>query len=687
MKKIVNLRAPVVWCLSLIVGIGLGYLAYRAGFSWFYLLAAAPVCMAATAVFTIIFRDMKKVGLFIISAVLLFVGIIYGSLVLQNRSQITAPYDENIVSGTVISLFIGDDEREIILKDVTVNGEKLDGKLLATLSSTAGELCSEGDTVTFTAELEAYDLITYGKVNSHMIDGVYYRCTVYYGLTATDGFSLFGSIRSFVRSRLYDNLDGSTAGVIYAMLTGESEAVEDGILSSFRYGGVAHMFAVSGLHIGVVYGALTGFCALIKRRGAVSNVVCVAAILFYSGICGFTVSSVRAVIMCATGSFFRYFGAKYDTLNSLSCAVIIILLINPLDLFSTGFRLSVSAVLGIALFLAVFRKRLVFLPSKLGDGLSVTLSAQIGTLPAMLSAFGYISGAGILLNLIIVPVLSALFVLLLAAIILSAIVFPFAHAFIYAAALPLQSVLSFLSVCGFEEAAVCGIGGAAFTAVYYAFMVVLSDKINKTKLQHYAALALAVVIAAVYAFAAAYYPLNGTYIAVSANYGGGYVLFKNGGGSVLVITEDVSTYNLQVFLSSCGERYPNVVVVLGGDTSSGFLYGLDITFDRAYICSGYIPVGSDGTDITAASAFTEFGITFTYADGYTVIAECNGVKSGICAGECIPSGCDLLVGDIAFDEYSEAANAYTINFSSGSGDCLIYTYGTKTFTAKNGKLQ
>lgn len=687
MKKIANLRAPAALCLALIAGIGAGYAVYRAGVSWLYLLIAVPVCVAATAVFATFASDVKHVVLFALSSVFLFVGIIYGSLILQSRSQITAPYDENTVVGRVVSLVIGDEEREIILNDVTVNGEKLDGKVLVTLSSTAGELCDEGDIVTFTAELTAYDLITYGKVNSHIVDGVYYKCTVYSGLTAKNGFSLFGSIRSFVRNRLYDNLDSSTAGVIYAMLTGESEGVEDGIISSFRYGGVAHMFAVSGLHIGVVYGALTGFCRLIKRKGVISTSLCLAAIVFYSGVCGFTVSSVRAVIMCAMGAVARFFGTKYDSLNSLSTAVILILLINPLDLFSSGFRLSVSAVLGIALFCAMFRRRLNFLPRNGGEGLSVTLSAQIGTMPAMFSSFGYISGAGLILNLVIVPVLSTLFVVILAGIILSAVLAPLAGTIIYVAALPLQSVLSFLAVCGFEEAALSGIGGAAFTVIYYALMLLLSDKLNKTKLQHYTALLLAVVVGASYLLVSACYPIGGTYIAVSANYGGGYVLFKNSGGSVLVITEDVATYNLQVFLSSCGVNSPDVVVILGGETCADFVYDLGISFDRAYIWYGYLAVSSDGTDLFAASTFTECGISFSYSDGYTISAVCNGVKTGICGGEDIHSGCALLVGDISFDEYRQAKEAYTVNFSSGSGDCCIYSNGTKTFIARGGKLQ
>ncbi len=687
MKKIVNVRAPVALCAALIAGIAAGYAAYRTGISWLYLLAALPVCAAVFIPLAIFSRDAKRIVLFALSSVFLIVGIIYGSLVFQYLSQSSLTYGESYICGTVESLVIGDDERQITLYNLTVNGEKLEGKLLAKLSSTAGELCDEGDAVSFTAEIYGYDLITYGRVNTHITEGVRYYCTVSSGLTAESGFSFFGSVRSFVRSRLYENLDASSAGVVYAMLTGDSSAVEDGIISSFRYGGVAHIFAVSGLHIGVVYGALLGLCRILKRRGRVSQVLCLAAILLYSGICGFTVSSVRAVIMCTVGAVSRFVGAKYDMLNSLSLAVIIILLLNPLDLFSYGFRLSVSSVLGIALFNAVLRKKLSFMPLNTGEGLSVSLSAQAGSLPAMLSAFGYLSGAGLLLNFIVLPILSTLFVVLLAGILLSAIIFPLSGAIIYAAALPLEAVMSFLALGGFENALLCGIGGTLLTAVYYVFMLALSDKINKTKIQFYGLSAAALVTAVIYTFVAAYYPVNGTYIAVSAYYGGGYVLFKNGGGSVLVVTDGVSTYNAQVFLSFNGITSPDVLVILGGETCAEFIYQQDFSFDRAYIYAEYLSVDYNSFNITSAQSFTEYGIEFSYRGGYIVVAECNGVKTGICAGGYAPYGCDLLVGDIAFDESPAAEGAYCVNFSSGSGNWRVYSGGDKKFVARSGSLK
>ena len=98
-----------------------------------------------------------------------------------------------------------------------------------------------------------------------------------------------------------DNLDKDTAAICYAMLIGDTKGVDDATLDSFRFGGVAHIFAVSGLHIGLVYGVIAFAMKKLRANKFLSAAICIAVILLYSAVCGFTLSSVRAVIMCAVG--------------------------------------------------------------------------------------------------------------------------------------------------------------------------------------------------------------------------------------------------------------------------------------------------------------------------------------------------------------------------------------------------
>ena len=138
------------------------------------------------------------------------------------------------------------------------------------------------------------------------------------------------------------------------------------------------------------------------------------SILFYAGVCGFTLSSLRAAVMCAVSVCAKLACKKYDGLNSLSIAVIIILIITPTSLFSVGFQLSVCAAGGIIALSKNFAKpfKNKKLPKKLVNAVSVSLSAQVATFPVLLVNFGYVSGAGLLLNVLILPLLSVIFIII-----------------------------------------------------------------------------------------------------------------------------------------------------------------------------------------------------------------------------------------------------------------------------------
>ncbi len=213
--------------------------------------------------------------------------------------------------------------------------------------------------------------------------------------------------------------------------------LEDDFLNNVRYGGIAHIFAVSGLHIGVLFGGLVALFQKFGRKKVpkIVKFVCVVAVLvFYCGICGFTASSKRALICCSVGYFFTLTGMKPDFLETVGCSGIVILVLSPVELFSVGFALSFSASLGIAFlgstvfnvlddgffsnekpfrgnpkfktYLTVERKRK---KDNVLNFIAICISAQVFTIPVQLYFFGYVSGVGLLLNFIFVPIISACF--------------------------------------------------------------------------------------------------------------------------------------------------------------------------------------------------------------------------------------------------------------------------------------
>ena len=115
---------------------------------------------------------------------------------------------------------------------------------------------------------------------------------------------------------------------------------------------------------------------------------------------------------------------------------------------------------------------------RLPSGISVSISAQAGTLPVCLAKFGYLSGAGLILNIIIVPLISILFVPLFLGVFISVIIPVIAPFCVYYCALPISAVISFLVNAGFEKAILTGFGTGAFAPLYFLCLFFMSDKIN-----------------------------------------------------------------------------------------------------------------------------------------------------------------------------------------------------------------
>ncbi len=672
MKNFVNARLPVILVIALISGILLGYVFIRINLSIFYVIVFLP---AVAVIFVLCFvYSRKRLLIFsILATVCLFTGVAdtYFKLESFNAKELVNGDTYNL-SATVCEKGKYDGGEYIIVNDATANGQNIKCKIKVYLSSSYGDYCAVGYKVSFTSSITAYDAFPYGKLNYNVLKNIKYRCNVNGGLTADYRFSLFGSINNAICNSLYNNLDFATASIAYAMLTGNTDGIEEGSMTAFRYGGVAHIFAVSGLHIGIIYGLLHLLCKKIHLNKFAGFAVCIIPLFFYTGICGFTLSSIRALIMCAVSASARLCFAKYDALNSLSLAVIAILLLNPLNLFNTGFQLSVCAVGSIIMLSKNIMRPFKRVPKKLKDGIGVSLSAQAGTLPIMLSQFGYLSGAGIILNILIVPILSVIFSIIFVTTLLS-VIFPFIAPYILPyTVLPLELTISALTNAGFEKAIISGFGAGAFIPIYYLGLLALSDKFNlKFKLR------VSTVICAV-AFLCAYVPIKNFSpvsdhkIIVSANYGGGEVLIKSKQGNILIVTEKSYLSQINSFINEYYSSNPDALIILGGENCASVYGNVDFKCD-AYIFGNYINIQpfADKT-INYEYAFSLCGVNFEFVDGYSLLAECEGTTVEICAGDYIPvKYCDVLITD----SLNECEANTKISFNEQSFDNCVYNDG------------
>lgn len=685
MRKFVNLRTPVILALSLCVGVALGVILY------FYDLSSAWIAIAvlpAAIIFglwALIKRKIFKPALFILLTLFLFVGGALNSFYWlerydDNEVQVATEYT---VRGVVTEMGATTYGEYIIINKITVDGRKIGGKAYVYLSNTYGQLCDIGYSVEFFGTLEKSEPFQYGDLNSYAEENIKYRSSVYAGLRSTYSYSLFGSIRSAIGKTLYDNLHIESAAVSYAMLTGNTTLVKADSLENFRYGGVAHIFAVSGLHIGIVFAIVSFILRKLRVNKYVSAVICLIAILFYTAVCGFTLSALRATIMCAASTLARLIYAPYDGLNALSVAVIIILSFSPLSLFSVGFQLSVCAVGGIYC-LSKFIERVlkkIKIPKRISSAAGASAGAQLGTMPVLLSNFGYISGAGLILNPIILPVLSALFVILFVATLICTAVPIIAPLVIPYAALPLEFVISLFIKAGFEKSLISGFGAGAFVPVYFICILCLSDKINLKFLERTIALVCSVIILTSYVLFRTYYPFSGYRVIISAYNRGGEVIIKSPQGNVLIITDDVTPSRL---LNMLDRNYCNSIdamIILSDDLSVYAELGIDC--NEVYICERYPQIQPFGDlQINYVTDFTVCGVNCTFYDNNTILAEADGVKFGICADQNTRFfSCDILVSDSVNNFVDCGVEVF---FNNRLGMLNVFDCGDIIFKIKDG---
>mgnify|MGYP002620481328 CR=1 FL=1 len=140
--------------------------------------------------------------------------------------------------------------------------------------------------------------------------------------------------------------DPRVSGFLTAELTGDKSAMDEGDYLAMQETGLAHLFAVSGLHCAFL---VTLLSLLVSRRRRLLCAVTIPALLFYMVMVGLSPSVVRACIMQMFLLVAPLFRRNSDPLTSLAAALLVILLVNPFAAASVSLQLSFSATLGMVL--------------------------------------------------------------------------------------------------------------------------------------------------------------------------------------------------------------------------------------------------------------------------------------------------------------------------------------------------
>lgn len=210
-------------------------------------------------------------------------------------------------------------------------------------------------------------------------------------------------------------IEGQELGIISALTLGYREDLDKDVQRAFSASGAMHVLAVSGLHTGIVWGIVMWILTLgvlykplweDKFRRWLLNISTIVLIWAYAFLTGLSPSVMRSALMLTFWALSSLLEQQTSRWNPLLATAVVILIVNPLALWSVSFQLSFAAVAGIMLFgssmqQAVVSKGRVW--QSVSGLLIVSLAAQLGTMPLTLHYFGQTSNYFALTNLIVVP--------------------------------------------------------------------------------------------------------------------------------------------------------------------------------------------------------------------------------------------------------------------------------------------
>lgn len=358
-----------------------------------------------------------------IAALVALIAWIYSGVKLDTTSEVFTPGEEISLSGDVVSFSekesFGQSYVSVNLSDVRTG----EGKRLTKAGQTITAQCFHveqlniGQRIRVTGKVAYYErasnpgqfdmylfnrqrgnlfqlknarVVAKGNKYSHLRTGLYH-------------------LRKKGENILATYLSETDATIMKAMIFGNKDELDKDVKELFQRNGIAHILAISGLHISFIG---MGLYEMLRRMGLKVKVCALISgilIILYGILVGMPVSAVRAITMFGIFLGAKFIGRTYDMLSAWSFAVCLVLLERPFLIRDVSFQLSFMAVFGVAFFYVSFAKKIVKTPAW-ASSVMVSLWVFLTTLPILINAYYEVAFYSILLNLVIIPLMSALMI-------------------------------------------------------------------------------------------------------------------------------------------------------------------------------------------------------------------------------------------------------------------------------------
>ncbi len=229
-----------------------------------------------------------------------------------------------------------------------------------------------------------------------------------------ESFSLYGfsqKVRKYLLNTYKESgLQESEFAMVAALVLGYDDEIDQPLMNAYSHTGTLHVLSVSGLHVGVIYlllGYLLSFMKGNKKMVWTRVILILGVLWFFVLLSGFSAPAVRAAMMFSLILIGKTLFEHVETSNIVFVSAFLSLCYDPYWLADVGFQLSYIAVLGIIYLYPRFYNMLYF-SSWLGDKIwalcSVSIAAQLATLPITLYYFHQFPTLFLVTNLILIPV-------------------------------------------------------------------------------------------------------------------------------------------------------------------------------------------------------------------------------------------------------------------------------------------
>lgn len=484
-KGVTVIKRPVFWILLAFV---LGEV-----IAVFDLNIAVPcIVLAIIVIRKIIIKAYEDMGAFVVIFFTLIMGFMLMSNEITTRNHI---YDlkentvivqgkiykiENTAFGTNIYLKVVEvenGEKSVSVKRIFVNTEKIPNVKIGNIIKVRGKL------------RQFEEAANKGNFDSRK----YYLSLGFYGKIEAGTIEVINSEYSGIRQGLYElrmeiierleklcsdnkgifSIINNKNGIIGAIILGDKTDLDSDIKELYSVSGIAHILAISGLHISFIGMAIY---RLLRRRFRFlfSAAVSIPVVLSFGIMSGFGISTIRAIIMFILKIIGEVLGRKYDAITAISLAGLVLLVQNPFVVCNSGFQMSFGAIIAIVLILPIVEE-ILNTDNKIIKVLSANFTISLVMNPILAWNYYELPTFSFLLNIVVVPLMSVVIVSSIVGIFCSCIMFGFGKVVIFPGCGILELYTFLCNIINKSSVASIVVGQPKVTIiiVYYAILLVV----------------------------------------------------------------------------------------------------------------------------------------------------------------------------------------------------------------------